>query len=216
MPVLDRVSSRHQPTYPNLSPRVENTMAALPFLKYCHILTVHLAWITHRRHCLSELTEISQVSHPSPAWISGGREGFGGREWQPPSRKFDCILLFPNTRFPAHFWYTNMVRVPMLVSMELDPMLRSICTAFRHGMQARPMRCFRCWRLPMGFWRVAWLLFCFLVAGCALLDIFMAASGDAILPAKTPRPCAKMPANSETTRCRADHHRLAVVVCFSL
>ena len=37
----------------------------------------------------------------------------------------------------------------------------------------------------------------------------MAAAGDAILPAKTPRPCPKEPRNSRTKRCRADHHRLA-------
>ena len=138
-----------------------------------------------------------------------GKREFRGSKWQPPSPNFDCILPFPNTTFPSHLWYTNMVRMPMLVSIELEPMLRSICTAFRHGMQARPMRCFRYWRLPMGFWGVAWLLFCFLVAGCALLDIFMAAAGDAILPAKTPRPCSKVPPNSRTRRCRADHHRLA-------
>ena len=51
---------------------------------------------------------------------------------------------------------------------------------------------------PMGFWRVARLLCCFLVAVGALLGILVAAAGNPNLPLKAPGLCSNLPWNRPT------------------
>ena len=62
-----------------------------------------------------------------------------------------------------------------------------------HGFsQFEAMRNCSSWRLPMGFWRAAMLLFCFNLACPAPLGRLAAAAGDAIHLAKTPGPCSRL------------------------